>query len=123
MILSHAISQSIISCVRYKFWLLSLDGNRGKGYTLVRDYTKKDAYETHALIADILGIDGGKPISEADRKAWAATQAERESAEKQAKKKHGKPLPKPPKTALTPPPPSTPTPILPKKAYARTVLG
>lgn len=63
-----------------------MDGNRGKGYTLVRDYTKKDAYETHALIADILGIDGGKPISEADRKAWAATQAERESAEKQAKK-------------------------------------
>lgn len=46
--------------MRYKFWLLSLDGNRGTGYTLVRDYTKKDAYETHALIADILGIGGGK---------------------------------------------------------------
>lgn len=37
-----------------------MDGNRGTGYTLVRDYTKKDAYETHALIADILGIGGGK---------------------------------------------------------------
>ncbi|UZA21225.1 hypothetical protein [Moraxella bovis] len=37
-------------------------------------------------LADILGIDGGKPITEADKKAWAAAKAERESAEKQAKK-------------------------------------
>lgn len=66
-------------------WICNQCG-AGTGYTLVRDYTKKDAYETHALIADILGIDGGKPISEADRQAWAKAQRERESAEKQAKK-------------------------------------
>ncbi|OOR89817.1 DUF5906 domain-containing protein [Moraxella bovis] len=66
-------------------WICNQCG-AGTGYTLVRDYTGHDAYETHALIADILGIDGGKPISEADRKAWAKAQAERESAEKAAKK-------------------------------------
>lgn len=66
-------------------WICNQCG-AGTGYTLVRDYTGHDAYDTHALIADILGIDGGKPISEADRKAWAAAQAERESAEKAAKK-------------------------------------
>lgn len=66
-------------------WICNQCG-AGTGYTLVRDYTGNDAYETHALIADILGIDGGKPITEADRKAWAKAQAERESAEKQAKK-------------------------------------
>lgn len=66
-------------------WICNQCG-AGTGYTLVRDYTGNDAYETHALIADILGIDGGKSISDADRKAWAKAQAERESAEKQAKK-------------------------------------
>lgn len=66
-------------------WICNQCG-AGTGYTLVRDYTGNDAYDTHALIADILGIDGGKPITEADRKAWAKAQAERESAEKQAKK-------------------------------------
>lgn len=66
-------------------WICNQCG-AGNGYTLVRDYTKKDAYETHALIADILGIDGGKEISEAERQAWAKAQIERESAEKQAKK-------------------------------------
>ena len=66
-------------------WICNRCG-AGSGYTLVRDYTGSDAYETHALITDILGIDGGKPISEADKKAWAAAKAERESAEKQAKK-------------------------------------
>lgn len=66
-------------------WICNQCG-AGTGYTLVRDYTRKDAYDTHALIADILGIDGGKQISEADKKAWAKAQAERESAEKQAKK-------------------------------------
>ena len=66
-------------------WICNQCG-AGTGYTLVRDYTRKDAYDTHALIADILGIDGGKAISEADKQAWAKAQAERESAEKQAKK-------------------------------------
>ncbi|UYZ80111.1 DUF5906 domain-containing protein [Moraxella bovis] len=66
-------------------WICNQCG-AGTGYTLVRDHTGNDAYETHALIADILGIDGGKPITEADKKAWAAAKAERESAEKQAKK-------------------------------------
>ena len=66
-------------------WICNQCG-AGTGYTLVRDYTRKDAYDTHALIADILGIDGGKQISETDKKAWAKAQAERESAEKQAKK-------------------------------------
>lgn len=66
-------------------WICNQCG-AGSGYTLVRDYTGNDAYETHSLIADILGIDGGKPISDADRKAWAAAKAERESAEKAAKK-------------------------------------
>lgn len=66
-------------------WICNQCG-AGSGYTLVRDYTGNDAYDTHALIADILGIDGGKPISEADRKAWAKAQAEREQAEKAAKK-------------------------------------
>lgn len=66
-------------------WICNQCG-AGTGYTLVRDHTGNDAYETHALIADILGIDGGKPITEADKKAWVAAKAERESAEKQAKK-------------------------------------
>lgn len=66
-------------------WICNQCG-AGSGYTLVRDYTGNDAYDTHALIADILGIDGGKPITEADKKAWAKAQAERESAEKAAKK-------------------------------------
>lgn len=66
-------------------WICNQCG-AGTGYTLVRDYTKKDAYETHALMADILGIDGGRQISEADKQAWAKAQAERLSAQKQAKK-------------------------------------
>lgn len=66
-------------------WICNQCG-AGNGYTLVKQYTHKDAYETHALIADILGIDGGKEISEADKKAWAKAQAERESSQKQAKK-------------------------------------
>lgn len=66
-------------------WICNQCG-AGNGYTLVRDYSNKSAYDTHALIADILGIDGGKTISEADKKAWAKAQRERESAEKQAKK-------------------------------------
>ncbi|AKG12269.1 DUF5906 domain-containing protein [Moraxella bovoculi] len=65
-------------------WICNQCG-AGTGYTLVRDYTGNDAYETHALIADILGIDGGKPISDADRKAWAKAQAQREQAEHQAR--------------------------------------
>ncbi len=66
-------------------WICNQCG-AGNGYTLVREYTRKDAYDTHAVIADILGIDGGKEISEADKKAWAKAQAERELAEKTAKK-------------------------------------
>lgn len=66
-------------------WICNQCG-AGTGYTLVRDYTKKDAYETHALMADILGIDGGRQISEADKQAWVKAQAERLSAQKQAKK-------------------------------------
>lgn len=66
-------------------WICNQCG-AGNGYTLIKQYTRKDAYDTHALIADILGIDGGRQISEADRQAWAKAQAERESAEKQAKK-------------------------------------
>lgn len=59
----------------------------GNGYTLVRDYTKSDAYEAHALIADILGIDGGKPISNQDRAKWQQARAEKDSANNAAKAK------------------------------------
>lgn len=65
-------------------WICNKCG-AGNGYTLVRDYTKKDAYDTHALIASILGIDGGKPMSDAEKQAWAEQKAEREKAEQQTK--------------------------------------
>ncbi|ELA08750.1 hypothetical protein MOMA_09331 [Moraxella macacae 0408225] len=65
-------------------WICNQCG-AGNGYTLVREFTHKDAYETHALIADILGIDGGKPISQAEKQAWAKQQREREAAQAQAK--------------------------------------
>ncbi|AKI27232.1 hypothetical protein [Moraxella phage Mcat5] len=103
-------------------WICNQCG-AGTGYTLVRDYTKKDAYETHALMADILGIDGGRQISEVTNKHGQKPKPNAYPPKNKPKNKHGKPLPKPPKTALTPPRPPTPTPILPKKAYARTVLG
>lgn len=57
----------------------------GNGYTLVRDYTKSDAYEAHALIANILGIDGGKEISEHDRAKWQQARTERQASAKQAR--------------------------------------
>lgn len=66
-------------------WICNQCG-AGNGYTLVRDYTRNDAYDTHALIADILGIDGAKEISEDNKKAWIAAQAERQAAEKATKK-------------------------------------
>lgn len=66
-------------------WICNQCG-AGNGYTLVKKITNKDAYDTHATIAGILGIDGGKTISEEDKKAWAKAHAKRESDEKQAKK-------------------------------------
>lgn len=65
-------------------WICNQCG-AGNGYTLVKKITNKDAYDTHATIAGILGIDGGKTISEADRKAWRQAQIQRESEQKQAR--------------------------------------
>lgn len=65
-------------------WICNQCGS-GNGIMLVQAYSKKDAYEAHAYVADILGIDGGKQISEEEKQAWAKAQTERESAEKQAK--------------------------------------
>lgn len=62
-------------------WICNQCG-AGNGYTLVKKITNKDAYDTHATIAGILGIDGGKTISEDDRKAWRQAQIQRESEQK-----------------------------------------
>ncbi|OOS05972.1 putative DNA primase/helicase [Moraxella cuniculi DSM 21768] len=65
-------------------WICNQCG-AGNGFSLVREYTGNDAYNAHALIAEVLGIDGDKAVSEADKQAWAKERAKRQSADKQAK--------------------------------------
>lgn len=66
-------------------WICNQCG-AGNGFSLVRDYTGGDARATFALIAEVLGIDGGKHISEADKKAWREAQAKREQDDREAKR-------------------------------------
>lgn len=66
-------------------WICNQCG-AGNGFSLVREYTGGDSYDTFALIAEVLGIDGGKAISEADKKAWREAQAKREQADREAKR-------------------------------------
>lgn len=66
-------------------WICNQCG-AGNGFTLVKNYTNSDVYETNALIAAALGIDGTQQVSEAQRQAWRKEQEEREAREREAKR-------------------------------------
>ena len=66
-------------------WICNQCG-AGNGLKLIMAYTNCDSYDAHALIADTLGIDGGIPVTDAQRKAWREQQIKREQDDAQAKK-------------------------------------
>lgn len=66
-------------------WICNQCG-AGNGFMLVQRYTNSDVYDTNALIASALGIDGTQQISDEQRQAWRAQQVEREATEKAAKR-------------------------------------
>lgn len=65
-------------------WICNQCG-AGNGFMLVQKYTNSDVIETNRLIANALGIDAEKKISDEQRQKWRAEQAEREAKEKQHK--------------------------------------
>lgn len=66
-------------------WICNQCG-AGNGFMLVQKYTGSDVYETNALIASALGIDGTQQISDDQRQQWQAQQIKREAAEAEAKR-------------------------------------
>lgn len=61
-------------------WICSQCG-AGNGYTLVKEYTGLDSYETNKLIAGALGIDATSSVSDEQREQWRSQQIEREAVE------------------------------------------
>ncbi len=55
----------------------------GKGYTLVKKYTGAETYEVYEMIANALGIDGTKAVTEEQKQAWRQKQIETDRKTKQ----------------------------------------
>lgn len=66
-------------------WICAQCG-AGNGFTLVKEFTRLDIYETNKLIAGALGLDATSKITDEQRQAWRAQQVEREATEKAAKR-------------------------------------
>lgn len=58
----------------------------GSGVDFVMKYTGQSVREAYETIANILGIDGGRVINEADKAKWQAEKLAREQKEKESKK-------------------------------------
>lgn len=66
-------------------WICNQCG-AGNGFDLVKKYAHCDSYEAFAKVAGVLGIDGGKTISETDKEAWRQARFAHEQKEKESKK-------------------------------------
>lgn len=66
-------------------WICSQCG-AGKGFTLVKEFTGLDAYETNKLIAGAIGLDATSEVTDEQRAQWQSQQVEREAVEKAKKR-------------------------------------
>ena len=66
-------------------WICSQCG-AGNGFTLVKEFTKLDVYETNKLIAGAIGLDATSTVTDEQRAEWQSQQVEREAVEKAEKR-------------------------------------
>lgn len=66
-------------------WICSQCG-AGNGFTLVKEFTGLDAYETNKLIAGAIGLDATSEVTDEQRAQWQQQQVEREAVEKAEKR-------------------------------------
>ncbi|WP_413190921.1 primase-helicase zinc-binding domain-containing protein [Psychrobacter sp. AT9] len=66
-------------------WICSQCG-AGNGFTLVKEFTGLDVYETNKLIAGAIGLDATSEVTDEQRAQWQSQQVEREAVEKAEKR-------------------------------------